>query len=395
MATARARIAVVAVFAVNGVSLGSWLSRVPAVRDDLQLSPSQLGLLLLCPGLGSMVGLPVAGWVVTRVGPARGVLAGAAGVTTGLLCICAGLLTDTAVLAAAGLTTYGFSVSVWDVAMNVAGADLEHRVGRTLLPRMHAGLSLGAAAGAGLGAAAAALGVAVVAQFLVTASVVVGVVCIAVRFFLPAAREPEQRTRGALGRAWREPRTLAIGVLVLAFALTEGIANDWLALALTDGHHTSQAVGAAGYAVFVTAVTAGRAFGGSLLQRAGRVMTLRILACTGAAGVLLVVFTDPLPLVLLGAVLWGTGASLGFPVGMSAAADDMAVAAVRVSVVSSLGYTAFFAGPPLVGFLADTVGVRRALLTVLAALAVACVTAAATKPRHRSAVTAAQSGRTV
>jgi len=85
---------------------------------------------------------------------------------------------------------------------------------------------------------------------------------------------------------------------------------------------------------------------------------------------------------MVGAVLWGLGASLGFPVGMSAAADDPAHAAARVSVVASIGYTAFLGGPPLIGFLADHVGVRDALWVVLAVLAVAVVVASAARPER-------------
>ena len=69
-------------------------------------------------------------------------------------------------------------------------------------------------------------------------------------------------------------------------------------------------------------------------------------------------------LVTIGIVLWGLGASLGFPVGMSAAADDPVKAAARVSVVSTIGYTAFLAGPPLLGFLGSHFGVLEALLVV-------------------------------
>ena len=101
-----------------------------------------------------------------------------------------------------------------------------------------------------------------------------------------------------------------------------------------------------------------------------------------AAGLLLVVLSSALPVVLLGALLWGAGAALGFPVGMSAAADDETGAAVRVSVVSSIGYTAFLAGPPLVGLLAEPerLGVLSALLVVFVALLVGAAVAGSAAP---------------
>jgi cyanate permease len=204
---------------------------------------------------------------------------------------------------------------------------------------------------------------------------------VACRFFLPGAPPvASERTKGGLRMAWREPRTLLVGVMVLAFALAEGIANDWLAIGLVDGFDASNATGALGFAVFVTAMTGFRLAGTVALDRFGRVRMLQVSAALIAAGVLLVVFGGSLPVAMAGAVVWGAGSALGFPVGMSAAADDPARAAARVSVVSSIGYTAFLAGPALLGWLGDQVGVHRALLVVLGAAAVAAAAAITTSP---------------
>ena len=205
-------------------------------------------------------------------------------------------------------------------------------------------------------------------------------VVVAVRQFLPAGAEVAATTphdfdgadpattvpgtaRHAFG-AWLEPRTLLVGLVVLAAALTEGAANDWVALAVVDGFTTSDAVGAIGFAVFVTAMTAMRLLGTRLLDRFGRVPVLRLSAGLALVGLLVFGLVDPLWLALVGVVLWGMGAALGFPVGMSAAADEPARAAARVSVVATIGYTAFLAGPPLLGLLAHEVGYRHALLAI-------------------------------
>jgi predicted MFS family arabinose efflux permease len=157
-------------------------------------------------------------------------------------------------------------------------------------------------------------------------------------------------------------------MMVLAFALTEGAANDWLAVALIDGYDVERWVGVAGFAGFVTAMTAGRMAGTRALDRFGRVPVLRATALLAIAGLLLLVLGHHPVLVALGVVLWGLGASLGFPVGMSAGADDPARAPARVSVVSTIGYGGFLAGPPVLGFLGDRVGTLPALLAVLALL---------------------------
>lgn len=184
-----------------------------------------------------------------------------------------------------------------------------------------------------------------------------------VRRFLPASAEREGGHDHPLA-AWAEPRTLVLGVMVLAMALAEGVANDWLAVALVDGYQVPPWVGASGFALLVAAMTLGRVGGPWLLDRFGRLPVLWGSMAVAGAGVLLVVLGDVAVLVGLAILLWGLGASLGFPVGMSAAADDPRHAAARVSVVSTIGYTAFLAGPPLLGYLGDRVGVLQALLVV-------------------------------
>lgn len=380
--TSRARTAVVVVFAANGLAFASFISRTPAIRDALGLSSAQLGLLLLCLSGGSIAGLPASGPIVHRLGPARTVLTGALSVSLGLVLLVAGLATGVVVPAAIGLVLTGLGSGIWDVAMNVEGADVERRLGRSLMPRLHAAFSLGTVAGAGLGAASAATGLPLAVQVVVVAALLPLVVSLSTRRFTPHAPTPvEERSAGSgTLAAWREPRTLLVGLMVLGFAFTEGSANDWLAVAFVDGYRTDQTLGAIGYGFFVVAMTVGRMFGGSALERFGRVVILRTMAVFGVAGLLLVLLGGSTPVALAGALLWGIGASLGFPVGMSAAADDPAKAAARVSVVSSIGYAAFLAGPPLIGLLAGHTGILHALFVVLGALVLGLLASGAARP---------------
>jgi MFS family permease len=144
-------------------------------------------------------------------------------------------------------------------------------------------------------------------------------------------------------------------------AFTEGTGVDWLGVAVIDGYDAAPALGSLTFAIFLGAMTLARWFGPGALDRYGRVALMRATGLTAIAGLALVVFGGSLPFAMAGAALWGIGASLGFPVGMSAAADDSQHAAGRVSVVSSIGYLAFLAGPPLIGFLGHEVGTLRAL----------------------------------
>ncbi|MBO0810349.1 MAG: MFS transporter, partial [Actinobacteria bacterium] len=180
--------------------------------------------------------------------------------------------------------------------------------------------------------------------------------------------------------AWTEPRTLLIGLFVLCLAFTEGTGNDWLSLAVIDGYHVAPALGTTTFAVFLAAMTAGRWFGPRLIDARGRVTVLRASAGVALAGLLLIVFGPALPVAMAGAVLLGLGTSLGFPVGLSAAADDPAQAAGRVSTAAAIGYTAFLAGPPVIGFLGDQVGVLRAISISGVLLAAALLLCRATAP---------------
>jgi fucose permease len=381
----RARNAVAVVFALSGVAMATWLSRIPHVRDQLGLTPGELGRMLLLGALGAIVALPTAGLVVNRIGGRRAVAGGALLMALGAALV--GLGTGPAASVAvvsAGLFTIGYGVGTVDVAMNVEGAAVERRLGRAIMPRLHAAFSLGTVVGAGFGAIAAATGLPVPVHLGALAIVTVAVALPACRWFLPPAEVPAGRdgSRPAgtgLWAVWREPRTLLVGVMVLGSAFSEGTANEWLAVGLVDGFEVSNAVGAIGYAVFVTAMTVGRIWGTPAIDRFGRVPVLRTSAGLTVAGVLLVVFGGSMPVALAGAVVWGAGAALGFPVGMSAAADDPVRAAVRVSVVSSIGYAAFLAGPPLLGWLGDHLGVQRALLVVVVAAAVSALVAGATR----------------
>ena len=241
--------------------------------------------------------------------------------------------------------------------------------------------------GAGLGAAAAALGVPVIAHLGIALTVSLAVVLFATRHFLPegthdAHPDDARGVRGAAKafNAWGESRTLLIGLVVLAAALTEGSANDWVSLAVVDDFGTSNAVGAVAFAVFVTAMTGMRLLGTGLLDRWGRVLVLRLCAALSLVGLLVFALAPTLWLAAVGVVAWGMGAALGFPVGMSAAADDPRRAPARIAVVSTIGYSAFLAGPPLLGMLAEQVGYRHALLAILAPVVIGLFVMHAARP---------------
>lgn len=369
---ARARNATFAAFAINGALYAGFLSRVPDIKHQLELSTGRLSLALLALSFGAVIGLPLAGRVVWRWGTARTVAVAGSGMALGVLAV--GLATTvlgSAAALTAALALVGVSTGMVDVAMNLQGAEVERRLGRAIMPWFHAAFSAGTVVSALLGALASFLAVPVLWHVCVVVLAFVPVARIVLRDFLP---DPEPEHGGSphavMMAEWRRPTTLLIGVVVLAAAFTEGTANDWLAVALADGYDLPRWLGVLGFAAFLSAMTAGRILGPSLLDRWGRVTMLRALFALAILGCLLVVFGGPV-LAFAGAICWGLGASLGFPVGMSAAADDPARAAARMSVVSTIGYAAFIAGPPLLGFLGEHGSLLHALLVVGAAALVA------------------------
>lgn len=384
------RNAVFAAFFVAGLGLASWMARVPAVRDGLGLDTAQVGLLIFGLSAGSVIGLLIAAGLLSRLGARRAMLLSTTLSATGLVFMGAGVsLVPSPPFVFAALAVFGIGMGSLDVMMNVEGAAAERAIGRTLMPLMHACFSLGTVVGALGGAAASAFEISVFWHLLVMAVLVLGTIVVAVRFLPSATPTAEKadaptqpwraRLQGSLA-VWRDRKLLLIGVIVLGMTFAEGSANDWLALASVDGHGFSNTDGAIVFGVFVAAMTVGRVLGGPVLDRFGRVPVLRACAGVGIVGLLLFILAPNTALVYVGTILWGIGASLGFPVGMSAAADDTRNAAARVSAVAIIGYFAFLVGPPVLGLLGEAWGILNALYLILILMVLAGLAAPAARP---------------
>jgi MFS family permease len=395
------RNAIFAIFFLSGLSLASWVARLPAIRDDVGLSTQGVGFVILAGSAASVLGLIVAPWLMARIGTRLGMAGVLVTVAVGLVFVgIGGSIAPSVPLVVIGLALFGFGNGTVDVMMNVEGAEAEREIGKTLMPLMHAFFSFGTVAGAGIAAAASALAVPVAFHLAIVALLVAGAVIVAVRFVpvreelgddphTDAPRVPwRQRLRESLV-VWGDLRLLLIGVVVLGMSFAEGGANDWLALAVVDGHGYDATIGAAIFTVFTVSMTAARVLGGPVLDRFGRVPILRVMAGIGVVGLSLFIFSDEPWLLIVGTVLWGVGCALGFPVGMSAAADvpDRRLAASRVSAVAIIGYCAFLAGPPFLGFIGEHFGILNALLVILGLMVLAGIAAPAareqTGPRAR------------
>ncbi|NNH22658.1 MFS transporter [Pseudokineococcus marinus] len=380
----RRRVALFAAFFVTGSSMATWVSRTPAIRDAISASTAEMGLVIAGLSAGSVLGISVAGMLVARRGARLVVLCGMVAIVAGVMVVALGTAADQGWLVATGLAFFGYGMGSGEIGLNVEGVDVEQALKRTVVPSLHGCYSLGIAVGGLGGLAASTAGVSVVAHLAAVAVAAAAVSTWLVANLAPAVGQ-EAATSGSHGRAslggsitgflsvWTERRTLAICVIVLGMALAEGSANDWLPLIMVDGFALSAATASLVYALFGVSMAIGRFGGGYFLDRFGRAQVMVASAALAVLGIGTVAFAPTPALGAAGVFLWGVGASLGFPVALSAAGDEPVGAARRVSAVATAGYTAFLVGPPVLGFVGEHVGLRSAIVVVLVAVAISAL----------------------
>jgi MFS family permease len=386
-AVARWRNAIIASFALGGVTVASWGPRMPAIRAQLGVSTGVIGVLVACSTVGSIAGLSAARWALHRLGGRGAVVSALLVIAASLAVMGVGVTSHSVPVVAVGFTLVGLGLGTLDVSINVEGAAAERAAGRTLLPLMHAGWSAGAAVGAAIGAGCAAIGLGPGTQFLLLGgfvSLIAAAVARDIPAEVPRETEPEQaapwrtKLRSWL-EGWNDRRLLLIGLVLLGVEFGEGSANNWLSLSVKQNHHQTAAVAALFLTLFAVSEASSRVAAGPLVDRLGRVRMLRYTTALGICGIALFVLAHAIVIAAVGVVLWAVGVSMGFPLGMSAAAegDDPAT---QVSVAASIGYQASLVGPPVIGFLAESVGLLSSLWLLAALFLAAFVAAGSLRP---------------
>jgi MFS family permease len=383
----RWRWTVTGAFGLGGITVSAWGPRLPAIKAGLGIGTATIGLLLAGVTVGAILGLlastPVLHWLGSRRAMAGAlVLIGVAMTAMGLA-----LILRSVPLVAAAFVIVGLGIGALDVLINVEGSAVERAAGRTLMPMMHGAWSVGAAVGSGIGAACAALGVSPSAQ-LIAEAVLIAAAALGTAGIPPGNRAPAgppSQDRGAKLRqwlrGWLDWRLLLIGVVMLGVELGEGSANNWLTLTVRNDHGQTAAVAALFFTAFAVGEALARIFGGPIVDRLGRVRTIRVTTALGVVGMVLFIEAGNRWIVLAGVLLWAVGVSMGFPLGMSAAAESGPDPAARVSVVASIGYFANLAGPPVIGVLAQSVGLLGALWLIVALFLAAFAAASSFRPR--------------
>ncbi|WP_265589499.1 MFS transporter [Priestia megaterium] len=368
--------------------MASWVSRTPTIRDALGASTAQMGWIIFGMAVGSIAGLMSASHLIAHKGGRFVMVTGLITSSIGLIIVgVGGSWIVNSIIVFLGLAIFGFGNGICDVAMNVEGTAVEGVTKKSLLTGFHAAFSVGTLFGAIVGSVATKSGVSVPIHITFAAIVTVISIIFLARFVPKGtgkedkddSNEPPMSARERMA-VWKEPRTILISIIVLGMAFAEGSANDWLPLIMVDGYNVTPTMGSFAFGLFVAAMTIGRAIGGLLLDRLGRVLVLRISALLAIIGLLIVIFGGSYEFATIGIVLWGLGAAFGFPVGLSAAGDDPRGVAARVSAVATAGYLAFLVGPPFLGFIGEMIGLLRALIVVLITVTIAGLLSQAAKP---------------
>lgn len=361
-------IATAAVFTLNATIIASWVARLPATRDRLELDPRTIGLVLLMMGIGSLCAMPFVGRLAARFG-SRPVLVGAA--TLCAICLVTLSLTPTAWTTGAVLFVMGAGYGSWDVSMNIHGSFVDRSSGRDYMPRYHGSWSVGLAVGAALGALAAGVGLSLTAHFAI--AVVIGCggsILVALRFFrddrAPVGADLDTQADADEALDGPRPRLLSrrlvlIGVITLCGCLLEGAAADWVALYLTDERGATAALAALAYGVWAAAMALSRFSGTTLIEKLGRARAIRLAGAVVLVGVVATLAVPGVYGAMAGVVFWGAGVALVFPAAMSAGGETPGRAADGIATVSTIGYGGFLVGPPLIGLIAHEVGLGRAL----------------------------------
>lgn len=393
-AAAAARRAVSWLFLLNGMLFGTWVSRIPMVQERHELTHGALGVALLGMALGALVAMPLSGWASARLGSRR--------VAAFWTVVYAGVLPCLAFAPGVlwlklGLFLFGAGHGGLDVAMNGQAVLVERRYHRPIMSTFHALFSAGGLAGAAMGAGMAWLEVPVETHFLTVAALLGGtVMLIALRPLLPddrveraggeevssndealATPVPAKSGLASIPAADRR-RLIALGVLAFCIMMGEGAMADWSGLFLKQVAGAGDGLASAGYAAFSLAMMLGRFTGDSLTLRLGPERLVRGSGVLAAAGLLLALITAHPYAAVLGFAAVGAGFATVIPQVFSAAGRVKETSpGLALAAVTTLGYGGFLLGPPLIGFVAEGIGLRGALgLVVLTSMCAVALAAA-------------------
>lgn len=363
-------------FLLCGIATATWAPMVAFAKARLELDEAQLGLVLLCLGVGSVGAMPLAGQLSDRHG-SRGVVLVSAVALCALLPALA--VAPTALAMSATLIVFGAGMGSLDVAMNAHAVEVEQRHEAPLMSGFHGMYSLGGLVGALAMAGLLATGASLIACVSIIAVALLAIVITQGRALIASHSKPGADQRSMFSRP--TPRVLLLGALALIVFLAEGAVLDWSAVFLRDVRGFAIAHTGLGYAAFSVAMVVGRLLGDRITARVGPVRIARHGGALAAAGFVLATVLPSDAAALAGFVLVGLGASNIVPVVFSAAGRVPGTPpSVALATVTTFGYAGVLAGPAAIGFIAHATNLSIALAGI--ALLLAIVSALASTVRQ-------------
>lgn len=356
-----ARIAVSATFFSIGALFANWVSRIPEVKEALNLSESTLGLALMVSSVGVIFGLLVASGLIARFGSKTVCFYGVIGLALALGLI--SFVTNFYTLAGA-LFFAGFFNSMTDVAMNAQGVEVELRRQKPIMNSFHAFWSVGLFSGAVTGSAFVALGFSFRQHFLIVPIFFIVMIAILQGYLLTIDGEQNNEEQSAFQLP---PRAIwGLGALAFAAGLSEGAIIDWGGLYLHDVVGTTEAVAALGLAAFSATMVAMRFAGDKIAERVGAVRLVRVGAVGVVLGVGLAIAIPTFWTTVIGFSVAGIGLAVAIPLAFSAAGKLPDMPSGRgIAGVATIGYAAFLIGPPIIGFIAEATSLRFSFIIVM------------------------------
>jgi MFS family permease len=361
----RSRLAVKAVFFVNGFIYANWISRLPRIQEQFALDNAMLGTALLFTSVGAIGAMPFAGAIIARAGSRNTALV-AVTLFTALVPLIPLL---PSLLPLLGLfLLLGVSSGITDVAMNAQAVLVEKHMQRPVMTSFHALFSIGMALGAALGSLYASLETTLFTHLISASGAGVGIVLAA----RPALIRGDNQGSVNGRKVFQLPTASLVTVGIIAFCcmLGEGAMADWSTNFMENVSAASPSFAPWGLASFAFAMTAGRVFGDSLRVRWGDRKLLVICSLVAVAGLLALIAAPNPVLSVASFFLVGLGLSVIVPIAYSIAGHNREVSpGAGIAMVTTIGYTGFLVGPPCIGYLADWMGLRWALGVILALFA--------------------------
>jgi MFS family permease len=369
------------VFFLQPLAFGSWLPRIPEMQQRLGLGPQDLAFALLGLPIGILLTLPFAGPLVGRIG---GRAAIRYGFPAFFVAVCLPGFAGNSFWLFGGLLLSGVAMSTLELGLNITADEVEKATGKAIMSTCHGCWSLGITTGSVLGAGFAALALAPQFGVLVVAVLVLPVALLAARA-LPIDPVADPATAPAAPSRLFVPGPLLMGICAFAFGgtLVEGATADWSAIYLRQAFGVDVAAAGIGYSAFAVMVAAGR-FGGDWMKtRWGPVAVAQGCAIAALLGVGLVLLSLNYPVTLFGFALAGFGVSVAFPLAVTAAAGvGDCPAAANVAMLSLVALLGFLLGPPVIGFIAEHLGLRLGLAILVPGLLASVVLARTLQPRQ-------------